>query len=140
MRIKRQPKLTYIKQCSSDYSASVRKTAQSVASEMGFDDNHVFDVTMAVEEAYVNAIEHGRFIPGKSKLEIKFLSYDDRLEVSINDTGCGFDSKKANIPRHLDTLDSVRGRGLSLISMLSDDFQLVSSPGKGTSIKIIKYL
>lgn len=138
--MKRHPKLICISQSSSDYSSSVRKTAQDVATEMGFDDDRVFDVAMAVEEAYVNAIEHGNFVSGKTKLEIKFFSYEDRLEVLINDTGCGFDSKKVNIPRHLGAVDSVRGRGLSLISNLSDDFKLVSCPGKGTRVKIINYL
>lgn len=121
------------------YLRVIRDNTESIARKMGFDEDQVFELGMAVDEAYTNAVEHGSS-SAKSELEIEFLIYDDRLEVAVKDSGCGFDLACLKIPKNLSSLSSTRGRGLGLIQMLSDKFEMNSIPGTGTIIRIIKYL
>jgi len=122
------------------YLRVIRDNTETIARRMGFEEDQVFELGMAVDEAYTNAIEHGSNADCDSALEIEFLIFDDRLEVAVKDSGCGFDHACLKIPKHLGTLTSTRGRGLGLINLLSDKFELSSIPGTGTIIKIIKYL
>lgn len=122
------------------YLRVIRDNTECIARRMGFGENQIFELGMAVDEAYVNAIEHSGRAGGLSELEIEYVVCADRLEVTVKDSGCGFDLAHLKIPRHLGCLDSTRGRGLGLIKMLSDSFELSSIPGCGTIIRIIKYM
>jgi serine/threonine-protein kinase RsbW len=118
----------------------IRDNTEVIARRMGFDEDQVFELAMIVDEAYANAVEHGGGAKGGSELEIAFLIFHDRLEVSVKDTGCGFDLSCVPIPKNLRSLNSTRGRGLGLISMLSDSYELSSTPGSGTILRLTKYL
>lgn len=125
------------------YMRVVRDNTECIARTMGFEENQIFELGMAVDEAYTNAIEHSGSLHSsgdESELEVEYLIYPDRLEVSVKDSGCGFDLARLEIPKNLRSLKSTRGRGLGLIQMLSDKFELNSVPGTGTIIRIIKYM
>lgn len=120
------------------YMRVIRDNTEIIARRMGFDEDQTFELAMIVDEAYTNAVEHGGKVG--AGLEIEFLIFADRLEVSVKDTGCGFDMSCVPIPQNLRSLSSTRGRGLGLISMLSDHYELTSSPGMGTMLRLTKYL
>jgi len=107
---------------------------------MGFSEDEIFDLSLAVDEAYANAIEHSRRGRNDFELEIVFFLHPDRLEISIHDSGCGFDENFQAENADLTDFSSDRGRGLSLIRKLSDKAVILSSPGVGTLIRITKYL
>ncbi|MFZ2961110.1 MAG: ATP-binding protein [Candidatus Ozemobacteraceae bacterium] len=121
----------------------MRVNTESIAKKMGFCDDDVFDITLAVEEAYTNAVEHSGRPLVDVELEITYLLYDDRIEVSVQDSGQGFEQRKAvnRMERvFVDPLVSDRGRGLGLIKHLTDKFEILSQPGLGTLIRIVKFL
>lgn len=122
------------------YINIVKSNTELIAKKMGFSEDQACDITMAVDEAYTNSIEHTRGGSQPLEIEIEYLICSDRLEISIKDSGCGFNLSCHNIPSNLNGLETIRGRGLSLIRMLSDGFEVASRPGEGTMIKIIKYL
>ncbi len=122
------------------YLRIIRENAERLARQMGFGDDESYEFGVAVDEAYTNAIEHGGKSTCQPELEVEFLVYSDRMEVSVKDTGCGFDFSHARVPENLQSLDSVRGRGIGLMSMLSDKLEFASSPETGTIVRIIKYL
>lgn len=122
------------------YLRAIRDNTEIIARRMGFDEDRVFELAMIVDEAYANAVEHGSRMAGAAELEVEFLIFKDRLEVCVKDTGCGFDTSRLKIPANLRCLNSTRGRGLGLISMLSDSYELTSAPGSGTVLRLIKYL
>ena len=109
---------------------------------MGFSENQVFDISLAVEEAYANAIEHGGGLHAELELEILYQIYEDRLEVSVQDTGCGFETGGLRPLEGLapDTPCPDRGRGLRIIQSLADVDEILSRPGLGTLIRIVKFL
>lgn len=125
---------------STRYLDSVRKKAEEIAEQMGFDEDQIFDLALVVDEAYVNAIEHGAEGKTETKLEIKFLVFDDKLEISIKDSGQGFDMNKVSVPDDLKSLASTRGRGLGLMKLLTDEFSMESKPGVGTTVRFSKYI
>lgn len=122
------------------YNNIVRVNTENIARKVGFSDDQIFESVMAVDEAYTNAVEHSKKSDSTLMLEIEYLVYQDRLEVLIKDTGCGFDVTKHNISSTVSNNFSNRGRGLNLIKCLSDKFELKTSPGTGTEVKIIKYI
>ena len=125
---------------STRYLDSVRKKTEEIAKQMGFDEEQIFDLALVVDEAYVNAIEHGAEGRTDTELEIKYLVFDDKLEISIKDCGRGFDMNKISVPNNLKSISSTRGRGLGLMKLLTDEFFMESKPGVGTTIKFSKYL
>ncbi len=135
-----QPKKIYLRFNNPSYDKIVRANTEELARQMGFDEDQIYDISLAVDEAYTNAIEHSGNFGIALDLEIEYLIFEDRLEISITDTGCGFDPTRIEIPHTLRALTTIRGRGLSLIKILSDKFELLTRPGAGTFIKIIKYL
>lgn len=123
------------------YDRIVRLNTEAIARKMGFDEDQVFDLTLAVDEAYANAIEHSRQSLPSFELEIIYHLLPDRLEVSIHDSGCGFEDcsgKQEEIDPDAEATD--RGRGLKLIKSLSDKAEIISAPGAGTLIRITKFL
>lgn len=107
---------------------------------MGFADDQIFDITLAVEEAYTNAVEHCGKNRVNVEIEIEFFEFEDRLEVLVQDSGCGFQKDFPLNRSFRDLSESIRGRGLGLIKKLSDKIEIVSKPGTGTSIRIVKFL
>jgi len=141
MKIKNiQPEQVFIRFKNPRYLRVIRDNTEVIARRMGFEEDQIFELAMAVDEAYTNAIEHSGRVGGESELEIGYLIYENRLEVSVKDSGCGFDCAHMEIPKTLKSLHSSRGRGLGLIRILSDGFELKSKPGVGTTILITKYL
>ncbi|MDD2999487.1 MAG: ATP-binding protein [Candidatus Riflebacteria bacterium] len=140
MKNSEKPRRVFFEFKNPRYLRIVRDNAEVIARRMGFEEDQVFELAMVVDEAYANAVEHSGRLVELSSLEVEFLIYSNRLEVCVKDTGCGFDSACLKIPRNLRSLESTRGRGLGLIKMLSDSFELSSTPGSGTIIRIIKYL
>lgn len=122
------------------YLDLVRKNTEEIARHMGFDEEQIFDLALVVDEAYVNAIEHGAEGQNEANLEIKFSIWADKLEITIKDGGCGFDMNQVSVPNDLTSLGSTRGRGLGLMKLLTDEFTMTSSPGKGTTVTFAKYL
>ncbi len=125
---------------STRYLDSVRKKTEEIAQKMGFDEEQIFDLALVVDEAYVNAIEHGAKGKTETKLEIKFLIFEDKLEISIKDCGRGFDMNEVIVPDNLKSIASTRGRGLGLMKLLTDEFSMESKPGYGTIVRFSKYI
>lgn len=122
------------------YFDFVRKNTEEIARNMGFDEDQVFDLALVVDEAYVNAIEHGAEGKDVSDLEVKFSMLKDKLEITIQDGGCGFDINKISADASLVNMESTRGRGIGLMKLLTDEFSMKSYPGQGTTVKFAKYL
>ena len=121
------------------YISAVRHNVSKIAKRMGFKDEHAFNISLAVDEAYVNAVEHGA-CNVDAEVKVEFSVYSDRLEVSVSDTGCGFNVDEFDIPEDFNLVRTVRGRGLGLIKILTDEMDIESSVGNGTTIKFVKYI
>jgi serine/threonine-protein kinase RsbW len=121
------------------YYTLVKQNAELIAKSMGFNEDHIYDIGLIVDEAFVNAVEHGasKF---RTNVRVDFTIYEDRLEITVEDDGCGFDLDVTRVPEHLCSLQSTRGRGLGLMKLLTDEFEVISAKGAGTRVHMTKYI
>ncbi len=97
-------------------------------------------ISMSVIEAGTNAIQHGHKRDATRLVDIDFSLFPDRIEVSVHDTGQGFDPNIVNgdaaSPEHL---FDARGRGIFIMRSCMDsvDFEFGDS---GTICHLVKRL
>ncbi len=100
------------------------------------------DIKCAVSEAVTNCIVHGyRDTHGMIYITIKIL--DERtVRIEIRDRGCGIeDIKTAMQPLYTTDSEGERsGMGFTVMESFTDRLSVVSSPGRGTKITMIKVL
>jgi serine/threonine-protein kinase RsbW len=118
---------------------SAEQTANRVASESGFDEDEVLQISMAVREATVNAVLHGNAYDPDKKVELEFERTENDLVITIRDQGKGLDENKIPNPLEPDNLLKTSGRGIFLIRSFMDDVQITPSQS-GTEIKLIKHV
>ncbi len=106
--------------------------ALEAAGWMGRD---LFHVQMAIEEAVVNAIEHGNKRDLSKQVHVEFTLFADRAELKVTDQGSGFDHRHVADPTVEERLDKPRGRGVMLIRELMSDAQYNE---KGNSVWMLK--
>ncbi|MCU0707933.1 MAG: ATP-binding protein [Pirellula sp.] len=106
--------------------------ALETAGWMGRD---LFHVQMAIEEAVVNAIEHGNKRDASKQVHVIFHVFQDRAELSITDQGNGFDHHNIADPTEEERLEQPRGRGVMLIRELMSEAKYNE---KGNSLWMLK--
>ena len=68
---------------------NAEQTANRFATEAGFDEDEVMQISMAVREAAINAVLHGNaYDPGK-KVNFDFENTAEDLVITIRDQGNG---------------------------------------------------
>ena len=114
--------------------------ARSVSAKAGFGEEAGYHIEMAVHEGVINAIYHGnKEDPGK-KVHLKFMVFEDELEIHIRDEGKGFDPSTLPDPLAKENLLNVSGRGIFLVRKFMDEFRVESFPGGGTEVIMVKHL
>ncbi len=116
--------------------------ACAVAGGLLMSKDKVDEVSMAVVEACINAIEHSRSRDGKLYLTFKVLGREgqpEALEITVADRGVGFDRESVVEPRIESKLHAPkkRGWGLKIIEGLMDEVKVRSSTG-GTKLVMKK--
>ena len=119
------------------YERIVRASAAELGTSMGFSDDRIEDLKLAVSEAVTNAIEHGNHGNRTAMVEVVFSVDHDKLEVSIIDKGSGVDFNPERRVVTEDTMEGgmLRGFGMYLISELVDQYEVQSS-SEGTCLKL----
>lgn len=101
----------------------------------------IADIKTAVSEAVTNSIIHGY----ENKIDIIVLTaYIDghKLIIEVIDEGKGIDDiEKAMQPLYTSKPDEERaGMGFTVMQTFMDELEVQSSPGKGTIVKMVKYI
>jgi serine/threonine-protein kinase RsbW len=114
------------------------RVTDSVCERLEFDEAARSQVSMSVIEAGTNAIQHGHQRDPSKPVDIEFRMHPDALEITVRDTGPGFDPKAVNgditSPEHL--LDA-RGRGIFIMKSCMDRVEF-DFTGPGTVCRLIK--
>ncbi len=120
----------------------VRQLASRVAKQKGYGNRDSFRIETIVDEICNNAVEHGveegesgidlALVIDRKKIEIKVSNRSDPDKIdSLKEI-----SKSLFVPQVL-TEDTKRGRGLALVKMLSNDFEIEYSD-VGTCVHVTK--
>ena len=83
--------------------------------EQSWDENDVFGVHLAVEEAVVNAIKHGNQNDRSKTVHVAYSASPKSLRIEITDEGDGFNPGDVPDPTDDDHLEMPSGRGLMLM-------------------------
>jgi len=90
----------------------------SALESAGWEGRDVFHIQMAIEEAVVNAIEHGNKRDASKTVHVIYIVDAESAEMTITDQGQGFDHRNVADPTEEERLDQPRGRGVLLIREL----------------------
>lgn len=102
----------------------------------GFDEDDIFAVHLALEEAFLNAVRHGNKMDPTREVKIDYSVGLDRIEISIMDEGDGFSPASVADPRYGEGLYKPGGRGLLLMNSYMD---MVKFNEKGNSLYMVRY-
>jgi len=116
--------------------------AASVAKLMGFSEDRIEDLKTAVDEACINAIEHGNQQNANVKVLVELIAEDNKLQVDIHDRGKGIRGKiqKPDIDARIAGKQPSRGWGLFLIQSLMDEVEFDWNPETGGVTRMVIYL
>jgi len=101
-----------------------------------FSEEDAFAVHLALQEAFMNAIEHGNDMDPSKHVKIDYLVSPDKIEISLTDEGAGFDPQAVPDPRCGKNLYKANGRGLLLIRSYMD---VVEYTEQGNCLHLIRY-
>ncbi|MBN2365216.1 MAG: ATP-binding protein [Calditrichaeota bacterium] len=121
----------------------IRDFVARIAQNMGFSEENIHRIELAVDEASTNVIKHAYKGAGnKDKfIMVEVTVHKDRLEIDVIDTGTGFDPEEIRTPEMDEYLKKMKrgGLGLYLIKTLMDKVEYKFKPGIRNRVRMTKY-
>jgi serine/threonine-protein kinase RsbW len=120
---------------------SVEQAAQEIdafARLIGFGDDAIFAIDMAVRESVANAIKHGNLLDETKSVEITLSNMPDGFEIVIRDFGTGFAIEEIADPTEPENLLKASGRGILFMRTFMDEVEWVNHDEVGTIVKMLK--
>ena len=102
----------------------------------GWTSQDLFGVHLAVEEALVNAVEHGNGGERSKWIHITCEVFPERIVMRIQDEGPGFRPAEVRDPLADENLDRPHGRGLLLMRSFMTRVEYI---GAGNCVVLEKY-
>lgn len=130
-------RVTYTLDSSLESVNKVEQAAEQIAQKAGLEEDTVFQITMAVREAAVNAVMHGNAYDVQKKITASFENTGTALVIRITDQGKGLDISTLTDPRAPENLLSGSGRGIFLIRSFMDEVHF-KQLHPGTELTLIK--
>lgn len=100
----------------------VDETGQFLESRVS-DEDLAYRIVLLATEAVTNAIEHGNKMDASKKVFFRLTVGEDRIEITVEDQGTGFDPTKTDDPTESEHLFREGGRGLLFMDEMADDVQ-----------------
>ena len=105
--------------------------------------DEIMEIKTILAEAVVNCMIHG--YQGREEGQVRVsVSYDEthRVTIEVQDSGGGIeDITLARQPLYTTRADLERsGMGMTIMESFSDEFEICSHPGEGTTVRLVKQL
>jgi serine/threonine-protein kinase RsbW len=113
--------------------------ATRIATELGFAEDEVMQISMAVREGAVNAVLHGNAYAPDKKVILAFERTSNDLVITIRDQGKGINLSEIPNPLAPENLLKTSGRGIFLMRSFMDVVEIRPSQ-TGTEVKLIKHV
>jgi serine/threonine-protein kinase RsbW len=111
---------------------------------VGFDEDALHWISIAVRESVANAMKHGNKGDESKRVAVEFTTapavHPSELVIIVRDQGEGFDPEAIADPLAPENLLKSSGRGIFLIRSFMDDVQLSRVPGGGMEVRMVKRL
>ena len=120
--------------------SEIAEFVELAARESGLNEDQVYDVQMAVDEACANVIEHAYRGRTDGTIDITCEKRDKEFVVTIQDLGERFDPKRVARPRTRDPLSkrNIGGLGLFFMRKMMDKVTFEFSSGSGNRLTMVK--
>lgn len=122
----------------------IRKFIAGISENMGFNDEEVYKIELAVDEACANVIKHAYLTNSKREpiINIEAQEKNDRIEIVISDKGKGFDPSKVKKPEIEEYMKKMKrgGLGIYLIKELMDKVSFRIKAGVRNEVRMVKFL
>ncbi|NLP36789.1 MAG: anti-sigma F factor [Firmicutes bacterium] len=101
--------------------------------------DEISDVKTAVSEAVTNAVIHG-YENKSGTIVVSATLQGRKLEVTVIDYGVGIeDLEQARMPLYTSKPELERsGMGFTIMENFMDECDVISEPGKGTTVRMVK--
>lgn len=140
-----QPDIVRLEFCSAfDMLDFVQVVGDHLCRRVGFDEDSMHWVSVAIRECVINAIRHGNQNDQRKLVHVEFISSSDPetggLTVAVRDEGEGFEPEQIADPLAPENMLKSSGRGIFLIRNFMDDIQLRRIPQGGMEVRMVKKL
>ena len=115
----------------------VEKFVDDFSSANNIEQDVYGNLLIAALEAANNAITHGNKLIESKQVALDFKIEDNKVILTINDEGPGFDYKNIPDPTSPENLENMSGRGVFLMSKLSDKIEFENN---GSLVKMTFFL
>ena len=117
--------------------SSWRAAGRSVAEERGFGGSDITMIATAISELARNILKYAR----EGEIVVETVPHNSKTGVSVvaRDEGPGIADAGLAMQDGFSTANSL-GLGLPGTRRKMDEFEIVSSPGHGTTVTVIKWL
>jgi len=115
---------------------SVAEEIVSRARAVGYSEDAVFGIKLALEEALVNAIKHGNRDDPTRAVTIAFDVGGRQADISVTDEGEGFCPADVPDPTADENLESPTGRGIMLMRAYMDR---VTFSKRGNAVRMVRF-
>ena len=115
--------------------SDVAQDILSLVQDLGYGDEAMFAIALALDEALSNAIEHGNGEDPSQQVHVRYQVTGTRTYISIQDEGAGFDPNVVPGPTLDENLEVPCGRGIMLMRACMDEVRFNK---KGTEVRMIK--
>jgi len=105
------------------------------AEALGYSEETLFAVKLALEEAMTNAVKHGNSCDPNKHVTVRYLVTHEKIEVFVTDEGGGFAPDNVPDPTTPDRLPLPNGRGIMLMRAYMDQ---VDYRRNGTEVYMMK--
>ena len=137
MQIINEMKIEFLSKSSNE--AFARVVAAAFVSQVDPTLEELADIKTAVSEAVTNAIIHG-YENKQGCVKMNCRLYEDSVEIEVVDEGVGIeDVEIVRQPLYTSKPEMDRsGMGFTVMESFMDRLELVSQPGKGTTVRMFK--
>jgi len=123
-----------------EYLATISEFIVKAAEEAGFNENEIYSIQLAADEAASNIIEHAYGGENRGKIECTCSITNENLTIIFKDYGTSFD------PDQVPALDTTLpleqrtpgGAGLFLMRKLMDEVNFEFSSKEGNTLILVK--
>lgn len=123
-----------------DTVASVDSFLEQRLTSAGFPEDLLADIAVSVSEVVNNAIIHGNRQDESKQVEIDLKIDADRVSITVQDEGAGFDPDALPNPVAQENLMREVGRGLFIVRAYMDEVSFDMIGGRGLRITMVKIL
>ena len=113
----------------------MRQALRAYLSEQALDANLIYDIVLAADEAFINAVGHAE--AAEDLIRVTARVSESEASVEVQDGG-GFTFRRSH-PPSLPDVRRANGRGVFLMESLMDEVS-VRSGRRGTIVQMVRHL